>query len=281
MTRPRRTQTAVAATPGPSGRRAEQQGASASASVAPAGSEGDRCTDRSAACGRADQGGAVIRVAAVDDHPIFLDGLLRTLDSAPDFAIVGSGASAADAIRIATTCSPDVFVLNMLANATGTAADAVEGIASCAPAIRMLILTAMADDDRSLAAMRGGTRVIVPNDISGADLIRIVRTVHQGGYYVAPSLLARLLARYGRPAGAGIAAQSVPAMLSFRERQILTLLAKGCSNKEIGLQLTLSDKTIKHYVTGLLHKLRVRNRTQAAMVACHWPFRETAGESAD
>lgn len=215
----------------------------------------------------------MIRVAAIDDHPLFLDGLLRTLAAAPDFEIVGSGATSAEAVRIATDCAPNVIVLDMSLPAATDGIAAVEGIAAAAPSVRVLMLTVVADDDRVIEAMRKGAHGYLLKGISGNELIDVVRLVHGGQSYMAPTLAARLVARLGRPATATERANGNSPRLGAREDQILALIAKGFSNKEIGLQLELSDKTVKHYVTGLLQKLHVRNRTQAAAIAAHWPER--------
>jgi two-component system nitrate/nitrite response regulator NarL len=216
----------------------------------------------------------MIRIAAIDDHPLFLDGLLRTLAAAPDFEIVGSGTTSADAVRIAANRAPDVVVLDMSLPAATDGIAAVEGIAAAAPGVRVLMLTVVADDDRVIEAMRKGAHGYVLKGISGNELIEVVRLVHGGQSYIAPTLAARLVARLGRPPGATERTNGTSPRLGAREDQILALIAKGFSNKEIGLQLDLSDKTVKLYVTGLLQKLHVRNRTQAAAIAAQWAKRQ-------
>jgi DNA-binding NarL/FixJ family response regulator len=222
--------------------------------------------------GRPDPASCIIRIAVIDDQPIFLAGLMRTLETAPDFQIVASGTTGTDAIRIATACAPDVLILDLRASSDGTSVEPIETIASVAPTVRMLVVTGPADNDRNVAAMLGGASGLLRKDVCASDLIRIVRTVHLAGCCVTPALLARVASRPRHVLDVGSAPRPARAMLNVRERQILSFLAKGFSNTEIGLKLTLSDKTIKHYVTGLLQKLRVRNRTQAAIVASHAPY---------
>jgi len=226
---------------------------------------------RDAAAGGAGTGGErMIRVAAIDDHPLFLDGLVRTLAAAPDFEVVGSGTSAADAIRIATGQAPDVIVLDMSLPAASDGLAAVEGITAAAPGVRVLMLTVVADDDRVVEAIRKGARGYVLKGIAGHELIEVVRLIQGGDSYIAPTIAARLVARLGQPAEVAVPRNGSSEHLGTRESQVLDLIAQGLSNKEIALRLGLSDKTVKHYITGLLQKLHVRNRTEAALLASGW-----------
>lgn len=224
----------------------------------------------------------MIRVAAIDDHPLFLEGLMRTLAAAPDFQIVGSGATADAAIRIAIDASPHVLILDMSLPEASNGTSALKEILVAAPAVRVLMLTVVADDDRVVEAIRLGASGYVLKGISGAELLDVIRLVHGGASYVTPTLGARLVARLGRSTASMEAAGIAPGCLGNRETQILELLVKGLSNKEIAHRLTLSDKTVKHYITGLLNKLHVRNRTEAAILASRWQVRPGhAGPSAN
>lgn len=205
----------------------------------------------------------MIRVAVVDDHPLFRDGVIQTLQSASDIDIVGQGASAEDAIRIAVECRPDVMTLDMnLANGSD-GISAVERIVTEAASVRILVLTVVADADRMRDAIGKGSRGYVLKGIGGAELMNAVRAVHCGDGYVTPTLAARL---FSKPDACTENASSTM-RLSVREDQILSHIARGLSNKEIGLLLELSEKTVKHYVTNLFQKMQVRNRTEAAICA--------------
>jgi DNA-binding NarL/FixJ family response regulator len=208
----------------------------------------------------------MIRVAVVDDHPLFRSGVIQTLQAAPLLEVVGQGACAQDAIRIGRDQRPDVMVLDMNMPDRCDGIGAVDRILADSPHVRILVLTVVADSDVVRAAMRRGVSGYILKGIGGAEFVEAVRAVHRGEGYVSPTLAALLLARAVppmQPANDSLA----PARLSEREGQILGLIAKGFSNKEIGLQLELSDKTVKHYVTNLFQKLGVRNRTEAAIRA--------------
>lgn len=210
----------------------------------------------------------MIRVAVVDDHPLFRDGVTQTLRTAADIDVIGEGASADDAVRIGCELGPDVLILDMnLANGSDGITALVD-IATQAPAVRVLVLTVVADIERMRDAIERRAGGYVLKGIGGAELINAVRTVHGGEGYVTSTLAARLFSRSDR-AGAAAPAGAASTPLSAREEQILAFIAHGLSNKEIGLRLALSEKTVKHYVTNLFQKMQVRNRTQAAISAAH------------
>ncbi|HEV7443960.1 MAG TPA: response regulator transcription factor, partial [Steroidobacteraceae bacterium] len=130
-------------------------------------------------------------------------------------------------------------------------------------ATRIIIFTVLADEDQVVGALRAGAAGYMLKAASGAELIESVRRVHKGESYVFPPLAARLM---------GLAVKSRPkpdlfSGLTVREEQILDHLSRGLSNKEIGRELDLSEKTIKHYLSGLLQKLHLRNRVEAALAA--------------
>jgi DNA-binding NarL/FixJ family response regulator len=211
-----------------------------------------------------------IRIAVVDDHPLYRDGVIFTLDSHSDLLVIAQGRSASDAIRIAAEQAPDVIILDM--SMPGGGMTALMQITTHCPNVRVLMLTAVGDDDQVRSALRNGARGYLLKGATGEELVRAVRALSAGESFVSPGLAARLLAR----AGAAQVESGGPERsfgLSGREAQILLILRSGMSNKEIGSQLDLSEKTIKHYVTNILQKLRVRNRVEAAILAS-----EHAGE---
>jgi two-component system, NarL family, nitrate/nitrite response regulator NarL len=208
-----------------------------------------------------------IRVGVVDQHPLFRDGVLLTLDAQPDFEVVGLGASAADAIRIACESEPDVIVLDMLDGGL----DAIDVIALQRPMLKILILTVVADEEQVCAALSRGARGYLLKGAGGPELVQAVRALNQGESHVSPSLAAKLLMR-SKLGGANVAKPADRfSDLTPREEQILSILSNGRSNKEIGNTLDLSEKTIKHHVTNILQKLHVRNRVEAALLASDRP----------
>lgn len=203
-----------------------------------------------------------LHVAIVDDHPLFRDGVALTLRAQPDIEVVGAGASAADALRIAAEAMPDIMLLDV--SMPGGGVEAVRGIATGFPVIKVVMLTVSEEEDDVTAALRAGARAYVLKGVAARDLVRIIRSVAAGEVYVTPSLAASLLFELtgGKPASAANPLDT----LTERERQILERVAAGDSNKEIGAQLHLSEKTVKHHMTNILQKLQARNRVEAALM---------------
>jgi DNA-binding NarL/FixJ family response regulator len=135
-------------------------------------------------------------------------------------------------------------------------------IAAACPATKIVMLTVSEDEDDLLAAMKAGARGYVLKGVSARELAAVLRAVNAGEVYVAPSLAWSLLRELSEPRPSDPLAE-----LSTRERQVLELVASGLSNQEIGLQLGLAEKTVKHYMTNILTKLQVRSRVEAALLA--------------
>jgi DNA-binding NarL/FixJ family response regulator len=208
-----------------------------------------------------------MRVAVVDDHPLFLNGVVLALQADPGIEVVATGASAEDAILIALDLKPDVILLDMRMAGVADGITAIATIKVGVPSSRTLVLSATADEERVVEALRQGACGYILKGINGAELIRVVHLVHGGETYVMPTLATRLVAHLGGQPTIPVCAALEPKQLGLREDQILTLIVDGFSNKEIGRRLALSDKTVKHYITGMLQKLNVRNRTEAAVAA--------------
>jgi two-component system, NarL family, nitrate/nitrite response regulator NarL len=207
----------------------------------------------------------LIRIAVVDDHPLFRDGVSMILAGEADIEVVGQGASAEEAIRLAHDLLPDVMLLDI--DMPGNGLEAARQIAETFPIIRIILLTVSEAEDNLLAAMKVGARAYILKGVPGRELVRIVRLVLAGESYVPPALAASLLADLGKPASERHNPGEARDQLTQRELEILELLAKGMSNKEIGDKLFLTEKTVKHYVTNILQKLQVHNRVEAALLA--------------
>lgn len=207
-----------------------------------------------------------IRVAVVDDHPMMRDGMVSAVRAQGDMEVVAQGGSAADAIRIAERHLPDVILVDI--NMPGGGLEALKVIVERCPAVACIVITVREDEDTVSQALRIGARGYALKGISGEKLAESIRAIHSGEIYITPTLAARLIAtdtdRHRPDEGD---TQLRLSMLTEREVAILQLIAKGNANKEIGLELDLSEKTIKHYVSNILQKLQVRNRVEAAMLA--------------
>jgi two-component system nitrate/nitrite response regulator NarL len=151
-------------------------------------------------------------------------------------------------------------------NMPGSGLSAVEQIAEVCPAVKVIMLTVREDHDSVTMALKLGARGYILKGVGGSELVAIVRAVHDGGSYVSPSLAAKLLSNFNQPGGKGAAGDDALESLTAREEQILRLVGKGLSNKEIGNALDLKEKTVKHYVTNILQKLHLRNRVEAAVM---------------
>jgi len=200
-----------------------------------------------------------IRVVVVDDHPMFRAGVVASLSAQPEIEVVGEGASADEARALVERLSPDVCLLDITMPGGGLVA--ARDITAASPQVKVGMLTVSEDQDDLLAAMKAGASGYVLKGATANDLGAVLRNVNAGEVYVAPALAWGLLREMSRPKSAPLDE------LSAREREVLELVAAGLSNQEIGDRLSLAEKTIKHYMTSILSKLRVRSRVEAALLA--------------
>ncbi|MEQ1614298.1 MAG: response regulator transcription factor [Hyphomicrobiaceae bacterium] len=205
-----------------------------------------------------------IQVAVVDDHPLMRAGIVQALSREIDIEIVAEGQSSDEAVAIARKHLPDVMLVDI--NMPGGGLDALRRISESCPAVACIVITVREDEDTVGRALRVGARGYVLKGISGRDLAKTIRSIYQGDVYITPSLATRLLMANTGP-GAAQPDHKRLDDLTDREIQILRLIAKGLINKQIGVELELSEKTVKHYVTNILQKLQVRNRVEAALIA--------------
>ena len=202
-----------------------------------------------------------IRIAIVDDHPLFREGVARSLSEIGGFELVGEGASAEDAERLVRASTPDVLLLDI--SMPGGGLNALGGILSAVPDQKIVMLTVSETNADVAQALKAGARGYVLKGVGSKALAEILRDVANGQSYVSPSLSARLLSDLLQPTG------SKPdplAQLTGREAEILKLVGEGLSNKEVAARLSLQEKTVKHHMTRVLAKLNVRNRTEAALL---------------
>jgi DNA-binding NarL/FixJ family response regulator len=202
-----------------------------------------------------------IRVAVVDDHPLFREGVTRSLAEIRGFEVVGEGSSSEDAIRLAEEQSPDIVLLDI--SMPGGGLSAVRAILQRRPEQKVVMLTVSEASDDIVRALDSGARGYVLKGVGSKTLAEILVAVAAGERYVSPTLSARLLSNLS--ARSSEPRRDPLADLTARERQVLELVAAGLSNKRVGLKLDLHEKTVKHHMTHILAKLKVRNRTEAAM----------------
>lgn len=201
-----------------------------------------------------------IRVLVVDDHPVFRDGLAALVSSAEDFELAGTAASGPEAVDLATGADVVLMDLNM-PGMSGIEATAAITSGPTPPAV--LVVTMVDDDDTVMAAMRVGARGYVLKGATGVEIQAAIRTVATGGAVLGAGVATSLLSGEPRESRSTRHVDD----LTSREREILEHLASGKNNKQIARELDLSLKTVQNYVSRLLEKLQVSDRTQAALLA--------------
>jgi two-component system, NarL family, nitrate/nitrite response regulator NarL len=206
-----------------------------------------------------------IRVAVVDDHPLYRDGVVFALESEPDIEVVGQGETAPEALQIAHEHTPDVILLDM--NMPGGGINAMAKIAQRYPSTKALMLTVVDNEDEVRNALRKGARGYLRKGTGSSELVNAIRLVNKGQNYVSPGFAAQLIMSRGSEESTPSEAPKRFPELSDREEQILMLILQGLSNKLIGGELGVTEKTVKGYLTSVMDKLQVRNRVEAAMIA--------------
>jgi two-component system, NarL family, nitrate/nitrite response regulator NarL len=204
-----------------------------------------------------------IRIAIVDDHPLFREGVVAALRSCKSFDVIAQGSNSEQAVTIAQEQLPDVLLLDI--NLPGGGIEATKEIARLCPYVKVIMLTASESQDHVSAALEGGARGYILKGIGIEDLVRTIHAIYQGESYVTPQLAARLLNVMKHPSAQTPVQDQLPS-LTKREEEILDGVATGKTNKEIARLLDISEKTVKHYMTNIMHKLQVRNRVEAALV---------------
>jgi two-component system, NarL family, response regulator DevR len=206
----------------------------------------------------------MIRLMIVDDHEMVREGLKAILVAEPDFSIVGDAANADEALELIERLRPDIVLLDVRL-------PGVSGIEVCRivteryPETAVIILTTFTDEQLIAQSIRAGAKGFILKDVERFDLKRAIRAVARGEAAIDTKTAAAVLAQLRRVPPA----QSEPLKepLSSQQIVILRLVAQGLSSREIATQLYLSENTVKGYVQEILHRLGVKNRTEAVMVA--------------
>lgn len=205
---------------------------------------------------------SLIRVLIADDHDIVRRGLRMTIQGEPDMLLVGEAANGRQALELAVRLRPDVLLLDLqMPEMDGW--QAAQAIRAAAPQVAILVLTSYRDDAQLYAALRTGVQGYLLKDIDGDALVQAIRGAARGLPQLHPEIARRLMERLPGPADPF-------AELTGREKDVLVLVARGLSNKEIGARLSLTEVTVKGYVSALLAKLHVEDRTQAALLAVRY-----------
>ena len=198
-----------------------------------------------------------------DDHPVVREGLRSFLASRPGLDVVGEAADADGLVAAAEELQPDVVLVDLMMPGGGI--EAIHRLQSLDAPPRALVLTSFAGDDQVIPALRAGAAGYLLKDVDPVDLEAAIRTVHAGGALLDPSVAARVIDEVRAPTGPPD--DDRLGRLTPREREVLAALARGRSNREIAAELFVSEKTVKTHVSSVLSKLRVNDRTQAALYA--------------
>ena len=203
-----------------------------------------------------------IRVLLIDDSPIIRLGLRSALEDCTDIAIVGEAGTAATGVAAVTQLKPDVVLLDLhLPDKSGF--QACRDLLKARPKTQVLILTSNSGERNVQEAMNAGARGYLLKDNDGAALAAAVRTVAAGNPVLDQSMAGQVLNLVKRRPG-GVSAAERLSQLSYQELRVVALLADGMTNKQIGDQLGLTEKTVKNYLATIFDKLNIDRRTQAA-----------------
>jgi two-component system, NarL family, response regulator DevR len=206
--------------------------------------------------------GEKIKVYLLDDHEVVRAGLKVMLEASGQIEVIGESASALDASHRIPALRPDVAVLDARLP-DGSGIEVCRSIRSVDPSLHALILTSYDDDEALFAAIMAGAAGYVLKDVRGNDLVDAIRRVAAGQSLIDPALMARVLDRVRN------GPQVAPELknLTDQELKLLGHIAEGLTNRQISEKMFLAEKTVKNYVSALLHKMGLERRTQAAVLA--------------
>jgi DNA-binding NarL/FixJ family response regulator len=207
-----------------------------------------------------------VRVLVVDDQALFREALRTLLDAQDGIRVVGEAADGAEALQRAAELTPDVVLMDLHMPVLD-GVSAIRRLQVEQPAVRAIALTTFDDDADVFAALRAGALGYLLKDVSSGRLVEAVVAAACGGSVLAPSVAARVVARVAALPATAPRPQPLVDPLSDRELEVVRLLARGLSNREIAGELFLAAGTVKNHVTNVLVKLGVRDRTQAALRA--------------
>jgi two-component system, NarL family, response regulator NreC len=209
---------------------------------------------------------ARIRVLLTDDHTLFRQGIRNLLSAEPDIEVVGEAANASDAVDIARQARPDLVLMDI--GMTGMSSfEATRQIRKERPETRIVFLSMYDDEDYLSECVEMGAHGYILKESPIDQLLTAIREVHRGGSYLSPRLLTRLVADFRQQGRDGTPRQPRFGTLTKREREILKMLAEGCSVKEIATSFDLSVKTVEAHKFNLMRKLDIHNKAQLVQYA--------------
>lgn len=206
---------------------------------------------------------SAISIAFVDDHPILLEGIVSVFSRSSELNIVAKGYTTEDALKIAETHSPDILVVDL--SMPGDIFEAISKISGRQSNTKVIAFTAATGIDQAVRALDAGASGYVLKGSTADDLLNAVHAVRTGETFITQGFAGKVIAALRNASLRKAAVQAIK--LSIREEQIVRLLMRGRTNREIAEQLHISEKTVKHYMTVLMQKLNVRNRLEVVIAA--------------
>ncbi len=214
-----------------------------------------------------------IRLLVVDDQTVVREGVVAILANYSDIEVVGQAEDGSQAVKLAQQTQPDVILLDLvMPNMDGLTA--IPKIKEMAPETRILVVTAFAENDRVYQAIKAGALGYILKDATREQLLQAIRDVAQGRASLQPSIAVKLIQEINHPSELLYTADP----LTRRELETLRLIARGMSNQEIATELVVHERTIAKYVSSILDKLQLANRTQAALYALREGLTDLADE---
>ncbi|HEX5095952.1 MAG TPA: response regulator transcription factor [Acidimicrobiia bacterium] len=208
----------------------------------------------------------LIRVLIADDHALFRRGLELVLGGEPDIEVVGEAEDGIAAVERAGDLNPDVVLLDVrMPGATGI--EAARRIRSAMPNVKILMLTVSEEEDDLFASIRAGANAYLLKEVAIEEVPDAVRAVFRGNSLVSPSMASKLFAEFNVLSRRVEDQHGNAPRLTDRELEVLRLVAKGMSNREIAAELVIAENTVKNHIRNILEKLQLRSRMEAAMYA--------------
>jgi len=204
-----------------------------------------------------------IKVMIVDDHGIVRQGLRTYLDLLEDITIIAEAENGLDAINKVKRYNPEIVLMDLVMPEMD-GIEATHRICGSYPEVKVIVLTSFTEDEKVFSAIKSGAVGYLLKDISPPELAKAIRAVHSGETHLHPEITKKLMNQFISPKSD---IEITPDELTPREMEVLQLIARGLSNKELAHKLTISEKTVKSHLSSIFSKLHLSDRTQAAIYA--------------
>jgi len=204
-----------------------------------------------------------IKVMIVDDHGIVRQGLRTYLDLLEDITIIAEAENGLDAIKKVKRYNPEIVLMDLVMPEMD-GIEATHKICGSYPEVKVIVLTSFTEDEKVFSAIKSGAVGYLLKDISPPELAKAIRAVHSGETHLHPEITKKLMNQFISPKSD---IEITPDELTPREMEVLQLIARGLSNKELAKKLTISEKTVKSHLSSIFSKLHLSDRTQAAIYA--------------